>query len=999
MKVGPLALVVSVSHPGAGQGWELSGALSFESPSGALKVSDLGEHFGLSGLSALGPLADLALKHLEVNYSTSTGTLGLGAGITLHDTFSLDLTISHGKDASGQGETRFSGTLHLGDVELDLLFDKDGSNALLVAALGASRASPNAGQLATALSLDSDLARQLSDIKLRSLLVALDKHSNTSARVLAGEIDVAIDFSGFRKLPVLGEHLPPNLRVGADVAFTACFPKTATPPDASRLAALAGSGAPQLSNPIAPGLTTHVRVQLNGHELTRSPFPANTPLPSSAAPPATPPPTTAVTTASPTAAVSWNPVNLSLGSVIQIRRLGTEMEGTSVTLLLDGSLAFGPVSLDLLGVGVKYDLATRTPEFAFLGLGLSLSRGPARVSGAFYNVGGDFVGTAQVLTSRFGLSAVGGFTEQGGTPSLFLYGVLNAPLGGPPFFFVEGLALGFGMNRLLRRPDIRSIESFPLVALALPSASGGDVASQAAALHDWISPSRGDWWFAAGVKFNSFRMLDGFALLIVSIDTVHDTWRLDVLGNATWSTPKLPPGTPRTAAMSWVSVDVLASFVPAEGSLIVQARLSDDSFVHDPLCHLHGGLAAGFWFGGPHAGDFVVTLGGFHPAFQPPAHYPVPDRLSLDWGISDCVHVGGSLYFAITPGWLMFGFELSATWHTGPLRAWFDLGLDFLMRFKPLHYDATGHIEIGAALDTFFCTLHLSVGADLHVWGPHFAGRAHVHVGPFSATVSFGSDGGPPADLTWTEFRDHLLPSPFKEKTLTSTIAEGSLRSRFVTEAGATVRRDRVSAKTLAIEVESLVPCTSFEGWSGAEHLTGQGGLAVRPMGAPPGVNSKLKLAARLDGASDAIGEFDIVPLVKPMPSALWAKAEEHEHLVPLTGGVRITPARPPKVSETGDILRSALKYEIRGGDLPHRTQPRLMSARAQRSPAQRRLDREAIRAHLGDPATAARRSALLLHLSDSMADTELDPARITPIERTLAAMQDAPQTVLVEMS
>jgi hypothetical protein len=46
-------------------------------------------------------------------------------------------------------------------------------------------------------------------------------------------------------------------------------------------------------------------------------------------------------------------------------------------------------------------------------------------------------------------------------PSLFIYAILDYPLGGTSFFFVTGLATGFGYNRTLKVPTIDQIATFP----------------------------------------------------------------------------------------------------------------------------------------------------------------------------------------------------------------------------------------------------------------------------------------------------------------------------------------------------------------------------------------------------------------------------------------------------------------------------------------------------------------------------------------------------------
>ena len=37
------------------------------------------------------------------------------------------------------------------------------------------------------------------------------------------------------------------------------------------------------------------------------------------------------------------------------------------------------------------------------------------------------------------------------------------PIGGPPYFYVKGIAGGFGVNRDLRLPPVEELEDFPLI--------------------------------------------------------------------------------------------------------------------------------------------------------------------------------------------------------------------------------------------------------------------------------------------------------------------------------------------------------------------------------------------------------------------------------------------------------------------------------------------------------------------------------------------------------
>ena len=67
-----------------------------------------------------------------------------------------------------------------------------------------------------------------------------------------------------------------------------------------------------------------------------------------------------------------------------------------------------------------------------------------------------------------------------------------------------------------------------------------------------------------------------------------------------------------------------------------------------------------YWFAGSgHEGDWVFTVGGYHPAFQIPDHYPRPDRLTILWDLGAGLTVTGQAYFAITPKVCMGGGSLS----------------------------------------------------------------------------------------------------------------------------------------------------------------------------------------------------------------------------------------------------------------------------------------------------------------------------------------------------
>ncbi len=85
------------------------------------------------------------------------------------------------------------------------------------------------------------------------------------------------------------------------------------------------------------------------------------------------------------------------------------------------------------------------------------------------------------------------------------------------------------------------------------------------------------------------------------------------------SVPAADNGSSDVDPIAVVQMTLLATYDPAEGVLGVQAQLTQNSFVLSKNCRLTGGFAFYSWFSGAHAGDFVVSLGGYHPNFSKPA--------------------------------------------------------------------------------------------------------------------------------------------------------------------------------------------------------------------------------------------------------------------------------------------------------------------------------------------------------------------------------------------
>ncbi|MFC7588182.1 DUF6603 domain-containing protein [Nonomuraea antimicrobica] len=294
---------------------------------------------------------------------------------------------------------------------------------------------------------------------------------------------------------------------------------------------------------------------------------------------------------------------------------------------------------------------------------------------------------------------------------------------------------------------------------------------------------------------------------------------LAVLGIATLQLPT--PAESATRTYVYAELGLEAVLRPTQGSFELAAQLSPTSYVLTPDCHLTGGFACAVWFGpSPNAGQFVVTLGGYHPAFQPPASYPRVPRLGIDWAVSSSVEIKAQAYLAVTPSCAMAGARLDAVFHSGPFRAWFSAQADLLLSWRPFHFNASISISIGASLQIdvgpVHKTLTASIGADLALWGPPTGGYVSAHILSWTVTVSFGpgSSGSDAETLQWPEFAG-MLPKPPDM----ITIAPVSGLDKTIDDAGRGGKVWLVRARDLRFFTQSAIP---------ASHLrTGQAPLSA----------------------------------------------------------------------------------------------------------------------------------------------------------------------------
>jgi len=453
------------------------------------------------------------------------------------------------------------------------------------------------------------------------------------------------------------------------------------------------------------------------------------------------------------------------------------------------------------------------------GLAIGAEIGPLSISGGLLKSGsGDDIEYLGMLLGRFGvygLTIYGGYGKTNGVVSFFAVGAVAGPIGGVPAFFVTGIGGGLGINRALVVPaDLSQFADYPLIkALDVAATSAPDPMQELRQLGQFFPPQPGHFWFAAGLSFTSFALVDGIAVVAVQLG---DGFEFDLLGLARMALPR-----PQAALVS-IEIALAARVSSKEGVIWVQGQLTDNSWLLYPDVRLTGGFAYVLWFGGPHRGEFVLTIGGFHPDFHRDGYPEVP-RLGLQWQYGPVV-VKGGCYFALTSEAVMAGVDVSVSADFGCAWARLSFGAHGIVFFDPFHYrvSAYARISAGITIDTWFgdITFSVSLGATVTVEGPDFHGRASIDVGPSDVTVSFGSSSDHTTPkLTAAQFIPKYLEeiSPGVARAISSIVSDGAVPPRpgangaTAAPPDGTAGRPFVVTAEFSITVTTQVPATRLD--------------------------------------------------------------------------------------------------------------------------------------------------------------------------------------------
>ena len=476
----------------------------------------------------------------------------------------------------------------------------------------------------------------------------------------------------------------------------------------------------------------------------------------------------------------WFPINKQFGP-IKIAQIGVRIDDEQqyggqdeprIAILIDGEAEIAgflaqvddlEVSFPLLKItdikgdnsnGWQYDMAGCAISYTGPAIEIAGALRKTLITDTSNNEYIEYQGLCTIKTSTMAISAIGAFGRvpvTGGDSyvTCFVIAALDMPIGGPPMFFVTGLLGGLGLNRELYVPDISQVPSSPFM-LAMDG-FGSDPMGALESIRTHLPAERGSLWFAIGVKFTTFQVIESKAVLYFKIS--NDDFAVGLIGLSAMSLP-----TP-DLNIGYIELAFEAGYDSGTNIFRAGAQLTDASYLFSKSCRLTGGFALVNWF---NRGDFLLSIGGYHPKFKVPSHYPAVPRLGFNWKPMSKLVIKGGAYFTVCSSAVMLGGSFEASYKSGCLSASFRAGVDVLIVFDPFFYSFHVYIGVSVRLKTWLGTLKASLGADLQIEGPKMRGTARIEVVFIEFTVKFGSNQkGSPQPISGKEFMNkHILQRP-----------------------------------------------------------------------------------------------------------------------------------------------------------------------------------------------------------------------------------------------
>ena len=437
--------------------------------------------------------------------------------------------------------------------------------------------------------------------------------------------------------------------------------------------------------------------------------------------------------------ITRDTLDIGVGVTSSIR---LKLPGVPVELSLDGLGLRVPYSFDDVRIPGFSEVVAALPTGAGVKLDLPVIRGAGRLSHRTTPAPrDDYAGALSVSLPPLAASAYGVLGLAGDGQPFSLLVVLGATF--PP----PGIQLGFGfavsgvggvvaINRRVDRDALlRAVADGTAANLLFPADPVGAGDAVVDALPAIFPPMRG-----ALVAGPMFQLSWGGRLVSASVAVLmeySDRVRMTILGKIVVAIPdpaapliliqatfvgRIDPAVPSVEFVASLTGSHIA-FVPLSGDLLLLTRGGDDP-------------------------TFVLSAGGFHPAFSRPRGVPELRRIGMDLSPVSWLDFRCEAYLAITPNTIQFGARLDLVAEIAGCGLRGHLQLDVLLQRHPHPY-FVADIAARIAVEVIGRTL-AAVSLQLRLEGPtpwRARGRGSIDLFLFSASLDFDEQWGPQPPL------------------------------------------------------------------------------------------------------------------------------------------------------------------------------------------------------------------------------------------------------------
>lgn len=431
-----------------------------------------------------------------------------------------------------------------------------------------------------------------------------------------------------------------------------------------------------------------------------------------------------------------------------------------VVATLSGDVKLGPAVATVKRMGVAGKLAFPDQRDGNLGtldldqgfkpptgLGIGLTAGPVEGGGyiEFQPDKNRYAGTLQLEFSSYAITAVGLLKTElpGGRQGYSFLILITASL--PPIQLGFGFTLDkigglAGVHRGMRRKPLgKAVRSGNIDSVLFPKnvvANAQEIISDLRS----IFPPTADIHVVgpmAGIGWGSPTLMTMELGIVLKIST-RDGFQLKAIALAGAIHVKLPEA---KKALVDLNLAVLGYIDFGKRRLSIDASLYDSRIL---AWTVSGDMAMRLKWG--QGSRFLLSLGGFHPKYDPPQGFPKVDRikacLSADSGNPRIVLKG---YMAITPNTFQVGASVALHASIGPASVDGFLGFDALFHFGPFRFLVTIEARLSATVKGK--GLRIKVTGKLSGPSPmHVQGKAKISLGPLKVkpnfSITIGQDKG-----------------------------------------------------------------------------------------------------------------------------------------------------------------------------------------------------------------------------------------------------------------